>query len=100
MKYWKAIAALSEGTFLNKNNADCVRDEITRTMLPYHERHLEGLGDYLLAYYDRAIAAAGLARQGRGRGGAVPLADGFRLLVDGRLAEEPGRRGRARTCSW
>ena len=24
--YWKTITALAEGTYLNKNNADCVRD--------------------------------------------------------------------------
>ncbi|OWK35526.1 M28 family peptidase [Fimbriiglobus ruber] len=69
--YWKTIASLSEGTFLNKNNADCVRDEITKKMLPYHERHLEGLGDFLLAYYDRKIAAAGLT--GKAVAGEIPF---------------------------
>ena len=35
VNYWKTIAALSEGTFLNKNNADCVRDAVTqKTHLP------------------------------------------------------------------
>ncbi len=56
--YWKTIADLAEGTLLNKNNADCVLDDITRRMLPYHERQLENLGDYLLAYYAKKIAAA------------------------------------------
>ena len=39
--YWKTIATLAEGRFLNKNNADCVRDAVTQCMLPYHGRHLD-----------------------------------------------------------
>ena len=69
--YWKTIADLSEGTFLNKNNADCVLDATTQKMLPYHERHLETLGDYFLAYYDRKIAAAGLT--GKALTGEIPF---------------------------
>ena len=49
--YWKTIASLAEAPLLNKNNADCVLDEATQRMLPYRERHLERLGDELLAYY-------------------------------------------------
>jgi hypothetical protein len=71
VRYWKTIAALSEGTFLNKNNADCVRDPVTERLLPYHERHLEPLGDYLLAYYARAVADAGLT--GKALVGSVPF---------------------------
>src|SRR5262249_5882465 len=56
--YWKTIASLAEGTLLNKNNADCVLDEATQRMLPYHERHLDRFGDVLLAYYQKRIAAA------------------------------------------
>ena len=69
--YWKTIVALAEGTFLNKNNADCVLDEVTKRMLPYHERQLENLGDYLLAYYNRKIVAAGLT--GKALAGEVPF---------------------------
>jgi hypothetical protein len=61
--YWKTIASLAEGTLLNKNNADCVLDEATQRMLPYHERHLEQLGDLLLAYYQKRIAAAKMSRK-------------------------------------
>jgi hypothetical protein len=53
--YWKTIAALSEGRFLNKNNADCVRDTSTQHLLTYHERQLDELGDFLLAYYRKRI---------------------------------------------
>jgi len=56
--YWKTIATLAEGQFLNKNNADCVRDAVTQSQLPYHGRHLDALGDYLLAYYRKRITAA------------------------------------------
>ncbi len=69
--YWKTIAALAEGTLLNKNNADCVRDHVTQRTLTYHGRHLDALGDYLLAYYDRKIAAAGMA--GQALAGEVPF---------------------------
>src|SRR5439155_3180191 len=56
--YWKTITALAEGKYLNKNNADCVRDSTTQQHLRHHHRDLEALGDYLLAYYRRIIAAA------------------------------------------
>jgi hypothetical protein len=61
--YWKTIATLAEGRFLNKNNADCVRDPITQRLLPYHGRHLDDLGDYLLAYYRKAITAAKMGKK-------------------------------------
>jgi hypothetical protein len=56
--YWKAIAALAEGKYLNKNNADCVRDSSTQRHLRHHQRDLDALGDYLLAYYRKVIATA------------------------------------------
>jgi hypothetical protein len=69
--YWKAIASLAEGQLLNKNNADCVLDEATQGVLPYRERHLEGLGDLLLAYYEKKIAAAKMS--GKALAGSVPF---------------------------
>jgi hypothetical protein len=71
VRYWKTIAELGEGVFLNKNNADCCRDLVTQKLLPYHERHLEPLGDYLLAYYARAIAAARFS--GKALAGEIPF---------------------------
>jgi hypothetical protein len=71
VKYWKAIAALGEGPFVNKNNADCCRDPITQKLIPYHERHLETLGDYLLAHYTRAITAARMT--GKALAGEMPF---------------------------
>jgi hypothetical protein len=69
--YWKTITLLSEGKFLNKNNADCVRDAATRSQLPYFDRQLDALGDYLLAHYDKHIGAAGM--QGQALAGSLPF---------------------------
>jgi hypothetical protein len=69
--YWKTIASLAEGTFLNKNNADCVLDAASQRMLPYHERHLDSLGDLLLAYYEKKIAAAKMS--GKALAGDMPF---------------------------
>lgn len=56
--YWNTIATLAEGKYLNKNNADCVRDSTTQKHLRHHHRDLEALGDYLLAYYRQVIKAS------------------------------------------
>lgn len=69
--YWKTIASLAEGALLNKNNADCALDEISQRMLPYHERHLDRLGDILLAYYQKKIEAAEMA--GQALAGDIPF---------------------------
>jgi Peptidase family M28 len=69
--YWKTIASLAEGTLLNKNNADCVLDDASQRMLPYHERHLDHLGDILLAYYRKKISAAKMS--GKALAGDVPF---------------------------
>ena len=98
--YWKTIAALAEGTFLNKNNADCVRrrDHAAHAAL---SRTAPGAARRLPARRTTAdaIRAAGHDRQGPGGRGAVPLADRLRLPLDGRLAEEPGRPRPSATCS-
>jgi hypothetical protein len=69
--YWKAIASLAEGPLLNKNNADCVLDEATQDVLPYRERQLEDVGEFLLAYYEKKIAAAKMS--GKALAGSVPF---------------------------
>jgi hypothetical protein len=69
--YWKAIASLAETPLLNKNNADWVLDDATLRMLPYRERHLDRLGDQLLAYYEKKIGAADMA--GKAVAGDVPF---------------------------
>jgi hypothetical protein len=60
VSYWNTIAALTDGRFRNKDNADCVLDKVTQSHLDHHHRDLEALGDYLIEYYDRVIDKAGL----------------------------------------
>jgi hypothetical protein len=69
--YWNTIAALSEGTFVNKNNADCVLDKVTQNREHDHERHLERLGDHLLEYYAGVIAKAKMT--GKALAGSLPF---------------------------
>jgi hypothetical protein len=57
--YWNEIANQSNGQFVNKNNADCVTDPITRQVLKHHDRDLEGLGDYILRYYEELFLRHG-----------------------------------------
>jgi hypothetical protein len=74
--YWKTIAHLAEGRYLNKDNADCVRDETTQSLLKHHHRDLEALGDHLLDYYDRQVRAARMT--GKALVGELP----FRWTTD------------------
>lgn len=69
--YWKTIASLAETPLLNKNNADWVLDEASQRVLPSHERHLEQLGDLLLAYYRKKIKAAKMT--GKALAGTMPF---------------------------
>jgi hypothetical protein len=69
--YWKTIASLAETPLLNKNNADCDLDEASQRVLPYHERHLERLGDLLLAHYKHQIAEANMS--GKAVAGEMPF---------------------------
>lgn len=71
LAYWKTIAALAETPLLNKNNADCVLDADSQRELQYHDRHLDPLGDKLLAYYRKKIAAAKMT--GKALAGDVPF---------------------------
>jgi Peptidase family M28 len=59
--YWKTIAFLAEGKYLNKNNADVVRDAPTEKAVRHHYRDLDKLGDYLLDYYTGVVARAGMS---------------------------------------
>jgi hypothetical protein len=70
--YWKAIAAMAEGKYINKNNADCIHDPITAMRLPHHRRDLEALGDYILSHYLRVIADAKM--KGKALVGDLPFA--------------------------
>ncbi len=69
--YWKSIAAMAEGRYVNKNNADCIQDPVTAMRLAHHHRDLEALGDYILAHYDRVIQEAGM--KGKAQAGELPF---------------------------
>ena len=58
VRYWKDMVCLSAGKYVNKANSDCILDPVTQKRLKHHHRDLEKLGDYLLAYYRRIVAAA------------------------------------------
>ena len=103
--YWKTIARLSTGKYLNKDNADCVDDPVTRKLRSHHDRDLESLGDYILEYYRRTVESCGLT--GRALVGDLPFhwrtdfdfpwAGGWRGNQEGQLEERnlmvviPGR---------
>ncbi len=61
--YWQCIAFLATGRFVNKDNADCVRDPATQRMLSHPQRDLDALADYLIDHYRRRIADCGMSGQ-------------------------------------
>jgi hypothetical protein len=69
--YWRRIAFLAEGLFVNKDNADVVRDPVTLAQLAHRQRDLDALADYLLEYYRRLIAARGM--DGQAAAGDLPF---------------------------
>jgi hypothetical protein len=52
-RYWRTIARLAHGAYLNKDNADVVLDDATQRRLVHKKSDLWRLGDFLLAYYKR-----------------------------------------------
>src|SRR5207253_10589121 len=46
LRYWKTIADLPEGRYLNKNSGDCVRDAATQARLPHPRADLDPLAEY------------------------------------------------------
>jgi hypothetical protein len=70
-QYWETIAGLSTGIYINKDNADCVRDAITQSRLAHNHRDLEALGDHLLSYYHDLIAEQEM--QGQALAGDLPF---------------------------
>jgi hypothetical protein len=58
--YWKTIAHLSAGPFVNKNNGDCCLDPATQARLTHKERDLGRLALYLQDRQTEAIERAGM----------------------------------------
>ncbi len=71
VRYWKDIVYLSTGKYVNKANSDCILDSVTQKRLKHHRRDLEALGDDLLAYYRRVVAAAQM--EGKALVGDLPF---------------------------
>lgn len=59
--WWNDILRLSNGEYINKNNADCVEDPPTLARLAHRHRDLELLGNYLLTRHRQAIAASSMS---------------------------------------
>jgi hypothetical protein len=68
---WNDILFLSQGTYINKENADCVQDPVTLSSLKHRYRDLEALGDYLLGRHRQSISAAGM--EGKALCGEIPF---------------------------
>jgi hypothetical protein len=106
--WWDDIRELSDGPFVNKDNADLTADPPGWVRLGPLRRDLEALGDHLLDRHRRAIAEAGLA--GRAIAGEMafawrtdipfPLFGGWRDNQSGKARERnilviiPGRNRR------
>ncbi|OGV47579.1 MAG: hypothetical protein A2017_11445 [Lentisphaerae bacterium GWF2_44_16] len=58
--WWNDIRYLAHGKYINKDNADCVKDDVTLSALQHHHRDLELLGDYLISRHQNAIDGAGM----------------------------------------
>lgn len=71
LAFWRTIERLSAGNFLNKDNADCIDEPVTQTMLKHKRRDLDRLGDHLLAYYRKTIAKSKM--QGKALAGDLPF---------------------------
>jgi len=58
--YWRYLATLSSGEFVNKTNSDVIDDAPTRERMTRPKRDLYALGEFLIKQYRAAIAAAGM----------------------------------------
>ena len=93
LRYWKTIADLAEGRYLNKNSGDCVRDSVTQTHLRHARSDLDPLAEHLLGYYRRLAQRAKMAD--RVAIGDLPFrwrTDFAFPWMDGWLANQEGRR--------
>lgn len=69
--YWHAIAELSAGDFMAKNNGDPALDPATRHVSTRHTRDLDRVGTYLFERHEAAVKKAGM--QGRALVGDLPF---------------------------
>ncbi len=69
--WWNDIKFLAHGEFINKDNADIVRDEVTSGLKHGIQRDNERLGDYFIARHLKSIAESGM--QGAALCGELPF---------------------------
>jgi hypothetical protein len=71
VRYWKTIADLAEGRYLNKNSGDCVTDPPTLAARSHLHPDLDPLANHLLAYYRGLADRTGMT--GRVLAGDMPF---------------------------
>jgi hypothetical protein len=71
LNWWNTIKYFAHGEFVNKDNADCVTDDVTKQHEKDHHRHLEKLGDVLIQRHEDEIRKAGM--EGKALAGELPF---------------------------
>ncbi|MGD0582749.1 MAG: M28 family peptidase [Bacteroidales bacterium] len=69
--WWNEIKFLAHGEFVNKDNADVITDEVTRSLVKKQDRDIEYLGNYFMERYRKAISEAGM--EGKAVCGELPF---------------------------
>lgn len=69
--WWNDIFYLAHGQFINKDNADCILDEVTKSQQKHHHRDLEQLGDFLISRHRAEIQKVGM--EGKAFCGELPF---------------------------
>jgi hypothetical protein len=69
--WWNDIKYLAHGEFVNKDNADVITDEITRSLVKKQDRDIEYVGNYFIERYRKAISDAGM--EGKAVCGELPF---------------------------
>ncbi|HTX92902.1 MAG TPA: M28 family peptidase [Anaerolineales bacterium] len=71
LAYWNDIQKLAEGEYRNKDNADCVQDDISLSQETCQVRDLDRLGDYLISRHRQSIQKAEM--EGKAFCGELPF---------------------------
>ncbi|MGZ7039966.1 MAG: M28 family metallopeptidase, partial [Thermoanaerobaculia bacterium] len=58
-RYWRTIAKLAHGSYINKDNADVVLDDATQKRLKHRRNDLDRLADHLVGYYEKLGVTTG-----------------------------------------
>ena len=89
--WWNDIKFLAHGEFINKDNADVITDQVTRSVVKKSNRDIEYLGNYFLNRHTRAIEEAGM--KGKAFCGELPFkweTDFEYALYGGWMANQSG----------